>query len=130
MSLSLSVQSLLLVDALQTLGHDYELLVASHRLVSVDSVSGSLRGGAASEPASPPPSVVGGSPPSHLDLSLALSSLSETGGRRAFVSPAPDNQQQRLEFNYNETTPVPYLKATRVANSVHFRSDLDPELQI
>ena len=41
---ALSVQSLLLVDALQTLGSDYELLVASHRHVRVDSVSGSLKG--------------------------------------------------------------------------------------
>ncbi len=97
-SLSLSVQSLLLVDALQTFGPDHELLVASHRHVSVDSVSGSLRGGAcASEPGSP----AAGSPPSQLDLSLALSTLSDTGGggggggRRSFVSPTPDRQQSR-----------------------------------
>jgi vacuolar protein sorting-associated protein 13D len=99
-SLSLSVQSLLLVDALQTFGPDHELLVASHRHVSVDSVSGSLRGGAcASEPGSPAGSAAAGSPPSQLDLSLALSSLSDTGGggggRRSFVSPTPDRQQSR-----------------------------------
>jgi vacuolar protein sorting-associated protein 13D len=100
-SLSLSVQSLLLVDALQTFGPDHELLVASHRHVSVDSVSGSLRGGAcASEPGSPAGSAAAaGSPPSQLDLSLALSSLSDTGGGggggRSFVSPTPDRQQSR-----------------------------------
>jgi hypothetical protein len=101
-SLSLSVQSLLLVDALQTFGPDHELLVASHRHVSVDSVSGSLRGGAyASEPGSPAGSAAAGSPPSQLDLSLALSSLSDSGGggggggRRSFVSPTPDRQQSR-----------------------------------
>jgi vacuolar protein sorting-associated protein 13D len=99
-SLSLSVQSLLLVDALQTFGPDHELLVASHRHVSVDSVSGSLRGGAcASEPGSPAGSAAAGSPPSQLDLSLALSSLSDTGGggRRSFVSPTPDRQQSRYK---------------------------------
>ena len=37
-NLAMSVHSLLLVDALQTFGPDYELLVASHRHVTVDSV--------------------------------------------------------------------------------------------
>ena len=54
-NLSLSVHSLLLVDALQTLGPDYELLVASHRHVTVDSVSGSLRGSDPASPGSPRP---------------------------------------------------------------------------
>ena len=49
-NIAMSVHSLLLVDAMQTFGPNFELLVASHRHVSVDSVSGSLRG---SEPASP-----------------------------------------------------------------------------
>ncbi|KAK8735874.1 hypothetical protein OTU49_017439, partial [Cherax quadricarinatus] len=47
---TLSVHSLLLVDALQTFGPDFELLVASSRNVSLDSVSGSLLD---SEPCSP-----------------------------------------------------------------------------
>ena len=49
-SIRLAVHSLLLVDAMQTLGSDYELLIASHKHVSVDSMSGSLR---ESEPTSP-----------------------------------------------------------------------------
>jgi hypothetical protein len=48
-NLAMSAHSLLLVDALQAFGPDYELLVASHKHVTVDSVSGSLRG---SDPAS------------------------------------------------------------------------------
>ena len=73
-NLSLSVHSLLLVDALQTLGPDYELLVASHRHVSVDSVSGSLF---SSDPASPasPGSPQPGPAPNHQELHSALSSL-------------------------------------------------------
>ena len=76
-NLALSVHSLLVVDALQTFGPDYELLVASHKSVCVDTVSGSLKG---SDPASPisPGSPVPASaptPPSQADLTKALSSL-------------------------------------------------------
>lgn len=49
-SAHLAVHSLLLVDAMQTLGSDYELLIASHKHVSMDSMSGSLK---ESEPTSP-----------------------------------------------------------------------------
>ena len=49
-NIAMSVHSLLLVDAIQTFGPNFDLLIASHRQVSVDSVSGSLRG---SEPVSP-----------------------------------------------------------------------------
>jgi hypothetical protein len=49
-NIAMSVHSLLLVDAMQTFGPNFDLLVASHRQVSVDSVSGSLKG---SEPVSP-----------------------------------------------------------------------------
>ena len=73
--LSLSVHSLLLVDALQTLGPDYELLVASHRHVTVDSVSGSLRGSDPASPSSPGSPGTSSPPPSQQELSSALSSL-------------------------------------------------------
>ena len=43
-NLAMSVHSLLLVDALQTLGPDYEQLEASHKHVTVDSESGPMRG--------------------------------------------------------------------------------------
>ncbi|KAJ6645642.1 Vacuolar protein sorting-associated protein 13D [Pseudolycoriella hygida] len=49
-SLTLSVHGLLLVDAIQSFGQDFELLIASHRHVGIDSVSGSLK---QSEPCSP-----------------------------------------------------------------------------
>ncbi|GBP32066.1 Vacuolar protein sorting-associated protein 13D [Eumeta japonica] len=72
-SLSLSVHSLLLVDALQTYGPDFELLVASHKHVGMDCASGSIRG---SEPTSPtsPASPEVRAPPSHV-FAAALSSL-------------------------------------------------------
>ncbi|KAG7207931.1 hypothetical protein KM043_009519 [Ampulex compressa] len=79
-SISLSVHGLLLVDALQEFGPDFELLVASHRHVGMDSVSGSLRD---SEPTSPISPVSPGSPDptvprkltSPIAITNALSSL-------------------------------------------------------
>ncbi|XP_053625592.1 intermembrane lipid transfer protein Vps13D isoform X2 [Plodia interpunctella] len=53
LSLSLSVHSLLLVDALQTYGTDFELLVASHKHVGMDTASGSIRGSEPTSPTSP-----------------------------------------------------------------------------
>lgn len=50
LSVSLSVHGLLLADAIQSFGPDFELLIASHRHVGIDSVSGSLK---QSEPCSP-----------------------------------------------------------------------------
>ncbi|XP_055954829.1 intermembrane lipid transfer protein VPS13D [Patella vulgata] len=52
-SLSLTVHSLLIVDALQTYGHDFELLVASHKNLVLDSTSGSIRGSNTASPSSP-----------------------------------------------------------------------------
>ncbi|XP_075234181.1 vacuolar protein sorting 13D [Lycorma delicatula] len=52
-NLTLTVHSLLLVDALQTFGPDFELLVASHKHVGMDSVSGSLRDSEPTSPTSP-----------------------------------------------------------------------------
>ncbi|XP_054721064.1 intermembrane lipid transfer protein VPS13D-like [Uloborus diversus] len=52
-SLTLCVHSLLLVDALQTYGSDFELLLASHKHLSMDSTSGSLRDSDPNSPASP-----------------------------------------------------------------------------
>lgn len=49
-NITLSVHGLLLVDAIQSFGADFELLIASHRHVGMDSVSGSLK---QSEPCSP-----------------------------------------------------------------------------
>ncbi len=52
-SVGFSVHSLLIVDAIQTLGPNFDLLAASHKSVTVDSVSGSLRGSDPGSPASP-----------------------------------------------------------------------------
>ncbi|XP_012530446.2 vacuolar protein sorting-associated protein 13D isoform X2 [Monomorium pharaonis] len=53
LSVSLSVHGLLLVDALQEFGPDFELLVASHKHVGMDSVSGRLRDSEPTSPVSP-----------------------------------------------------------------------------
>ncbi|KAG0441094.1 hypothetical protein HPB47_016052 [Ixodes persulcatus] len=52
-SFTMSVHGLLLVDALQTYGPDFELLVASHKHVSMDSRSGSIRDSDPNSPTSP-----------------------------------------------------------------------------
>ena len=79
-NLAMSVHSLLLVDALQTFGPDYELLIASHRHVCVDSVSGSLRGSDPASPASPgSPDTHSSTPPSEKDLTTALNVLDSVG---------------------------------------------------
>ena len=90
-NLALSVHSMLVVDALQTFGPDYELLVASHKHVCVDTVSGSLKGSdptSPMSPGSPVPSSAPG-PPSGADLTMALSSLapSPPTNRRSPGSP-------------------------------------------
>ncbi|XP_064107510.1 intermembrane lipid transfer protein VPS13D-like isoform X2 [Macrobrachium nipponense] len=73
---TLSVHSLLLVDALQTFGPDFELLVASHKHVSMDSVSGSLLDSEPCSPVSPasPDHNAPFKPASPLILSHAISS--------------------------------------------------------
>lgn len=83
LSVSLSVHGLLLADAIQSFGPDFELLIASHRHVGIDSVSGSLK---QSEPCSP---ISPGSPDPNQDymrrptsphtISKALNSLQKGG---------------------------------------------------
>ncbi|KAM7356415.1 vacuolar protein sorting 13D [Cochliomyia hominivorax] len=58
-NINMSVHGFLLVDAIQSFGHDFELLIASHRHVEMDSISGSLK---QSEPCSP---INPGSPDPH-----------------------------------------------------------------
>ncbi|GFQ85231.1 vacuolar protein sorting-associated protein 13D [Trichonephila clavata] len=81
-SLSLCVHSLLLVDALQTYGPDFELLLASHKHLSMDSTSGSLRDSEPNSPASPAspdpissPLIGKSAPTPPAALSAALSTL-------------------------------------------------------
>ncbi|GFR72193.1 vacuolar protein sorting-associated protein 13D [Elysia marginata] len=52
-SVLLTVHSLLLVDAFQTYGRDFDLLVASHKNIILDSRSGSIRGSEVNSPMSP-----------------------------------------------------------------------------
>ncbi|CAG9818576.1 unnamed protein product [Phaedon cochleariae] len=79
LSVALTVHSLLLVDALQTFGGDFELLVASHKHVGMDSVSGSMLDSEPTSPTSPasPDPGVGrqGGATSPLALTQALSTL-------------------------------------------------------
>ncbi|CAH0555796.1 unnamed protein product [Brassicogethes aeneus] len=78
-NVTLTVHSLLLVDALQTFGQDFELLVASHKHVGMDSMSGSLRDSEPTSPTSPaspdPGQQRAGITTSPIALSQALSSL-------------------------------------------------------
>uniref|UniRef100_A0A182NBT9 UBA domain-containing protein n=1 Tax=Anopheles dirus TaxID=7168 RepID=A0A182NBT9_9DIPT len=78
-SLTLSVHGLLLVDAMQSFGQDFELLIASHRHVGMDSLSGSLRQSepcSPCSPASPPdPLMELRRPTSPLTISKALNNL-------------------------------------------------------
>lgn len=80
-NITLSVHGLLLVDAMQSYGPDFELLVASHRHVGMDSLSGSLRQSEPCSPCSPgspdPSSHV--RPTSPLSISRAISSLQRGG---------------------------------------------------
>ncbi|EDW70492.2 intermembrane lipid transfer protein Vps13D isoform X1 [Drosophila virilis] len=52
-TITMSVHGLLLVDAIQSFGPDFELLVASHRNVGMDSFSGSLKHSNACSPVTP-----------------------------------------------------------------------------
>ncbi|XP_065212498.1 intermembrane lipid transfer protein Vps13D isoform X2 [Planococcus citri] len=77
-SLTLSVHSLLLVDALQTFGPDFELLLASHKHVGMDSMSGSLKDSDPTSPVSPgspDPCAVKNKVTTPITLQQALSSL-------------------------------------------------------
>ena len=78
-SASLTIHSFLLVDALQTFGPDFELLIASHKHISMDTVSGSLMDSepcSPKSPASPDPNLsYGGRSTSPIILRRALSAL-------------------------------------------------------
>lgn len=91
-SIHLAVHSLLLVDAMQTLGSDYELLIASHKHVSMDSMSGSLKESEPTSPVSPsspdPSSHKGQRATSPVSLAQALTSLqTDPSWRKDGLSP-------------------------------------------
>ncbi|XP_062546775.1 intermembrane lipid transfer protein Vps13D [Armigeres subalbatus] len=77
-TLTLSVHGLLLADAMQSFGPDFELLIASHRHVGMDSLSGSLRQSepcSPCSPGSPDPNMEYRRPTSPLTISKALNNL-------------------------------------------------------
>ncbi|XP_050345761.1 intermembrane lipid transfer protein Vps13D [Nymphalis io] len=106
-SLALSVHSLLLVDALQTYGPDFELLVASHRHVGMDTASGSIRGSEPTSPTSPasPDARSPLPPPTPLALHRALYSLHHATNNaepgRTSPSPSwPTGQSWNTSYTY------------------------------
>lgn len=93
-SLSLSVHGLLLVDALQTFGPDFELLIASHKHVGMDTVKGSLQDSeptSPTSPASPEPEPNGRHklPTSPMAISKALSSIGDRAKSPVGRIPSP-----------------------------------------
>lgn len=103
-AIHLAVHSLLLVDAMQTLGPDYELLIASHKHVSVDSMSGSLKESEPTSPvspSSPDPSAAHkiSRATSPVTLAQALTSLqTDTSWRRDGSSPCgPSYHAHRVD---------------------------------
>ncbi|XP_058797313.1 intermembrane lipid transfer protein Vps13D isoform X2 [Phymastichus coffea] len=125
LSASLSVHGLLLVDALQEFGPDFELLVASHKHVGMDSVSGSLRD---SEPTSPVSPVSPGSPDATLSrrltspvaLSHALTNLAHHDTKSPFARTASSIALEQLDSEALIVVEVMFvdepLESLRVAN--------------
>ncbi|XP_055514974.1 LOW QUALITY PROTEIN: intermembrane lipid transfer protein VPS13D [Leucoraja erinacea] len=72
---TLTVHGLLLVDTVQTYGSDFDLLMASHKNLSFDIPTGSLRDSGAQSPVSPHPSVtpLANSGTSHDENKITLS---------------------------------------------------------
>lgn len=85
-SITLSVHGLLLVDAIQSFGADFELLIASHRHVGMDSVSGSLKQSEPCSPSSPASPDVHDfrRPTSPLTISRAINSLQRGKGMKIY----------------------------------------------
>ncbi|KAB0794994.1 hypothetical protein PPYR_11833 [Photinus pyralis] len=90
-SITLSVHSLLLVDALQTFGPDFELLIASHKHVGMDSMSGSLRDSEPTSPTSP------GSPDLNVTPTLATSPIALTQALTVLSSSPTSTIQPRQQ---------------------------------
>ncbi|KAL4233287.1 Vacuolar protein sorting-associated protein 13D [Mactra antiquata] len=97
-NVKLTVHSLLVVDALQTYGQDFELLVASHRNIVMDSTSGSIRDSAATSPTMMSPRSPPGSPIEHYP------SVSSSSGIQGAVQDVMSRAFQVLT-NIGETTP-------------------------
>ncbi|KAK9746972.1 Vacuolar sorting-associated protein 13, N-terminal [Popillia japonica] len=92
-SITLTVHSLLLVDALQTFGPDFELLVASHKHVGMDSMSGSLRDSEPTSPTSP------GSPDPTIPRPQATSPVALKQALTSLAASPPLHQYYRGVYN-------------------------------
>lgn len=88
-STTLTVHSLLLVDALQTFGPDFELLFASHKNVCIDTMSGSLRDSDPTSPASPTSSYVSVTSPIALNSALSNLQLQQLSSSSALELQSP-----------------------------------------
>ncbi|XP_028966611.1 vacuolar protein sorting-associated protein 13D [Galendromus occidentalis] len=119
-SLNLQVQGLLLVDAVQTHGSDFDLLLASHKHITMDSRSGSIRDSEPNSPISPaspkgyhcitPPVNQSLAPESGAVkpsmLTSLLSSLHRTISPAAFGSASLD-QMQFVPRGSSAVSPIP-----------------------
>ena len=119
-SLQLQVQGLLLVDAVQTLGSDFDLLLASHKHITMDSRSGSIRDSEPNSPVSPaspkgyncvtPPPNQAMAPDSGIVkpsmLTSLLSSLHRTISSASYGSSSLD-QMQFLPRGTGAVSPIP-----------------------
>lgn len=115
-SLSLSVHGLLLVDALQTFGPDFELLLASHKHVGMDSVSGSLRDSEPTSPTSPgsPDPICGralraaaGTSPSAITHALSALSVGQEPHRARSPINVCQSSPPNLSLGYYGNWPAP-----------------------
>lgn len=117
-SISLSVHGLLLVDALQEFGPDFELLVASHKHVGMDSISGSLRD---SEPTSPVSPVSPGSPdptiPKRLTSPVALTNALSSLASKAKNVQSPRNNSF-IELDKMDSEALIVIELTLVYDTV------------
>ncbi|XP_072334512.1 intermembrane lipid transfer protein VPS13D isoform X1 [Scyliorhinus torazame] len=99
---TLTVHGLLLVDTVQTYGSDFDLLMASHKNLSFDVPTGSLRDSGAQSPASPQPSVTTIANGTSLDKNKStLNNSSALGAQVPVSSPAQDQDVLiKLEYQF------------------------------
>lgn len=100
---SFVIQSLLLADAVQTFGPDFQLLLASHRHVCMDSISGSLRD---SEPTSPMSPVSPPSPMPSSTLRPCAASLEIPSQLHDALVSSLQSKKRKLLSSIGSQTPV------------------------
>uniref|UniRef100_W8AYT3 Vacuolar protein sorting-associated protein 13D n=1 Tax=Ceratitis capitata TaxID=7213 RepID=W8AYT3_CERCA len=114
--ISMSVHGLLLVDAIQSFGPDFELLVASHRHVGMDSISGSLKQSkpcSPTSPASPDPMLGAERCTSPHTINRAISAL-QSG--RKFFDLDYDESQSLINIDLNLIDGTDQSDSLQIAN--------------